>query len=77
MFRLVSGLALLVIGPMIAFVGLIRLGFGRHGAPWYDLSYFTNALTAAHVENLITFAVGLACMLAGGWLVVRSVWARR
>jgi hypothetical protein len=75
--RLVVGLALLVLGPMIAFVGLIRLGFGRHGAPWYDLSYFANSLTAAHVENLATLAIGLACTIAGGYLAIRAVIARR
>jgi hypothetical protein len=72
--RIVFGLFAIGLGALIALSGYIRLGFGRHGDVWWKP--LTNPLTTAHVENLVTLALGLLGMLIGAWLVV-SVFTRR
>ena len=72
--RIVFGLFEIGLGALIALSGYIRLGFGRHGDVWWKP--FTNPLTTAHVENLVTLALGLLGMVIGAWLVV-SVFTRR
>ena len=72
--KIVFGLFSIGLGALIALSGYIRLGFGRHGAVWWKP--FTNPLTAAHVENLVTLALGILGMVIGAWLVV-SVFTRR
>jgi hypothetical protein len=72
--RIVFGLFAIGLGALIALSGYIRLGFGRHGDVWWKP--FTNPMTTAHVENLVTLALGLLGMVVGAWLVV-SVFTRR
>jgi hypothetical protein len=72
--RIVFGLFAIGLGALIALSGYIRLGIGRHGEVWWKP--FTNALTVAHVENLVTLALGILGMVIGAWLVV-SVFTRR
>jgi hypothetical protein len=72
--RIVFGLFAIGLGALIALSGYIRLGFGRHGDVWWKP--FTNPLTTAHVENLVTLALGILGMVIGAWLVV-SVFSRR
>jgi hypothetical protein len=72
--RIVFGLFAIGLGALIALSGYIRLGFGRHGDVWWKP--LTNPLTTAHVENLVTLALGLLGMVIGAWLVV-SVFTRR
>jgi len=69
----ISGLVLAALGYAVALYGSIRLGIGRHGAPWWRP--FQNALTAAHVENLVVFALGIAMIAIGVWYLVSA--ARR
>jgi hypothetical protein len=72
--RIVFGLFAIGLGALIALSGYIRLGFGRHGDVWWKP--FTNPMTTAHVENLVTLALGILGMVIGAWLVV-SVFSRR
>jgi hypothetical protein len=72
--KIVFGLFAIGLGALIALSGYIRLGFGRHGEVWWKP--FTNELTTAHVENLVTLALGILGMVIGAWLVV-SVFTRR
>jgi hypothetical protein len=72
--RIVFGLFAIGLGALIALSGYIRLGFGRHGDVWWKP--LTNPLTTAHIENLVTLALGLLGMVIGAWLVV-SVFTRR
>lgn len=67
------GLSLLVLGALVSMYALVRLGAGRHGRAWYDVSYLANPMSAAHVENLACLVVGGACALAGAWLVIRAI----
>jgi len=59
------------LGCALALYGSIRLGVGRHGeSSWRP---FENSLTAAHVENLAVFALGIAGIVIGAWLAVSAV----
>lgn len=71
MRRFLAGVSSVSLGALGAYFGLMRLGFRRHGTPWYDVSYFANAPTAAHLGNVVVLACGVACMVGGGWLALR------
>ena len=73
MTRFVYGFALVVLGALVSLYALIRLGFGRHGRAWFDVSYLANPLTAAHAANLVCLIIGGACVLAGGWFIVSGL----
>ena len=71
MMRIVIGLFAIGLGALIALSGYIRLGFGRHGDVWWKP--FTNPLTTAHVENLVTLALGVLGIVLGVWAVVSGI----
>lgn len=72
--RVTIGLFSIMLGALFALSGYIRLRFGRHGAVWWKP--LTNPLTTAHVENLVTLALGLLGMVMGAWLVVSALTRR-
>ena len=69
--KIVIGLFAMGLGAMFAFYGYIRLGIGRHGDAWWKP--FTNKLTTAHVENLVTLGLGLLGIALGAWAVVAAL----
>jgi hypothetical protein len=69
--KIVSGLLAMGLGAMFAFYGYVRLGIGRHGDVWWKP--FTNPLSAAHVENLASLALGIAGIALGAWIVVAAL----
>lgn len=58
-------------GGLLAVYGMIRLGIGRHGESWD--APFHDPLSAGHVENLATLAIGLIWVAIGGWLVIAQL----
>jgi len=73
-YRLIFGVFAMALGALFALGGFIRLGIGRHGAARWKP--FTNAWTAAHVENLASLALGVTGMMLGAWLVVAAIRQR-
>jgi hypothetical protein len=78
------GTALALLGGALAFVGLVRLGWRRHGAPAADASFLhldwltepSRPAWRAHVENLALLLGGLLLAAVGLALLALAARAR-
>lgn len=81
--KVVVGLLLIGLGGPLLFLGLIRLGWRRHGASPLDVSFLHLDWTYqpqlpywfAHMANLALASVGLVAVVAGVGVLLRQLLA--
>ena len=81
--RLLVGSILATVGFWVAILGLMRLGWGSHGASPTDLRFLhldwivdpSLPFWRAHIVDLSLLVVGLVAWIAGGVVAVRAAIA--
>jgi len=81
--KAVVGLLLIGLGGVLLFVGLISLGWQRHGASSADIGFLhldwifhpELAYWSAHMSNLAIVLAGLICIVAGACIFLRMLLA--